>query len=108
MLDALEPAVAGTEVWLRVYLDLPENLPGCEAMTARGDWVAPGNASVLAPASEAPAGPVRAEIGLLHAEPDLAAIAQMRRRFDGAGRSSRPEVFTLRVESAGKQPVEFR
>ena len=100
-------AVIGVAPCIRLE-DLPEDLPGREAMAAWGDWVAPGNASIIAPGGGVLAGPVREETGLVHAEPNLAAIAETRRTFDVAGHYSRPDVFTLRVDSTRKQPVKFR
>ena len=77
-------------------------------MTAGSITLTWGNASIIAPGGGVLAGPVREETGLVHAEPNLAAIAETRRTFDVAGHYSRPDVFTLRVDSTRKQPVKFR
>ncbi len=87
--------------------DLPEDLPGRDTLTALGDWISPGNVSIVAPGGRVLAGPSRKEIGLVHADIDLADVAQARRLFDVVGHYARPDVFTLTVNQTRNVPVKF-
>lgn len=53
------------------------------------------------------AGPLHDEEGLLLAEIDLAEVTRGRYDFDAAGHYSRPDLFTLTVDTRERQPVEW-
>jgi nitrilase len=87
--------------------DLPDDLPGRDKLAALGEWISPGNASIIAPGGRVLAGPAREKIGLVHADIDLADVAQARRTFDVVGHYARPDVFTLKVNQTHNISVTF-
>jgi nitrilase len=60
------------------------------------------------PFGEVLAGPLYDEEGLLFAELDLDEVTRGRYDFDAAGHYSRPDLFTLTVDTRGRSPVEWR
>ena len=66
-----------------------------------------GGSVIVDPFGEILAGPLRDEEGLLVAEIDLAEVTRGRFDFDAAGHYSRPDIFTLTVDTRSKRPVEL-
>lgn len=77
----------------------PEPQPG------DGEWVEPGNTVICDPGGRIVAGPLRHEEGILTAEIDLAAVAELRRQFDPTGHYHRPDVFSLTVDTRPRPAV---
>ena len=65
-----------------------------------------GGSLIVDPFGEILAGPLRDEEGLLVAELDLDEVTRGRFDFDAAGHYSRPDIFTLTVDTRPKRPVE--
>jgi predicted amidohydrolase len=62
---------------------------------------------IIDPFGEVLAGPLHDEEGLLYAELDLAQVTRGRYDFDATGHYSRPDIFTLAVDTRARQPVEW-
>ena len=71
------------------------------------EWVNTGDSVVVAPGGKVVAGPLHEEMGILYADIDLAQAAVARRALDTVGHYSRPDLFTLRVNTAPQRPVQF-
>ena len=63
---------------------------------------------IVDPFGDVLAGPLHDEEGLLLAEIDLGDVTRGRYDFDAAGHYSRPDIFTLTVDTRERQPVEWR
>jgi len=88
--------------------DLPDNFPQREKLYPKGeDWINPGDSLVVAPGGEVVAGPLHEQQDILYAEIDLSRVAISRRSFDAAGHYSRPDIFTLHVDTKPQTPVAF-
>lgn len=99
--------IVGAGVALR-RRDLPEDFPERERLyPADEDWINPGDSAVVAPGGEIVAGPLREEQSVLYAELDLRRVDRSRRTFDVAGHYSRPDVFTLHIDTRPQSPVSF-
>jgi len=99
--------VIGAGVALR-NRDLPDDFPNRETLYPDSeDWINPGDSVVVAPGGKIVAGPLHEQQGLLHAELDLNQVAISRRSFDAAGHYSRPDIFTLHVNTKPQFPVAF-
>ena len=86
--------------------DIPESFPHRDELYPDPDaWVNPGDSVVISPDGEISAGPMRREEGILAAEVDLSAVGVARRSLDVAGHYSRPDVFTLRVNTEPQRPI---
>lgn len=72
------------------------------------DWINPGDSAVVAPGGEIIAGPLRKEKGILYAEVDASAAAIAKRDLDITGHYSRPDIFTLNVNTRPQSPVKFK
>lgn len=86
--------------------DVPEDLRG----TLYGldeDWMSRGYTTIVAPGGELIAGPVLEREEILYADLDVAAVQEERRKFDPVGHYSRPDVFTLHVDTRAKSSVVF-
>lgn len=82
-----------------------------EFATAYGDpdaIVCRGGSVIVDPFGEVLAGPMHDEEGLLVAEIDLDEVARGRYDFDATGHYSRPDVFTLTVDTTPRSPVAWR
>lgn len=89
--------------------DIPDNFPEKESLYPdTEDWINAGDSLVVAPGGEIVAGPMREEKGLLFAEIDSAQVATAKRALDVAGHYSRPDVFTLNVNTQPQSPVKFK
>ena len=67
-----------------------------------------GGSVIVDPFGNVLAGPLYGEEGLLVADIDLAEITRGRYDFDAAGHYSRPDLFTLTVDTRVRAPVEWR
>ncbi len=80
--------------------DIPQDFPDRDKLyPAEEEWINPGDSVVIAPGGKIVAGPMRKEKGILYANIDLNSVALSRRALDVAGHYSRPDVFTLHVNS---------
>jgi len=89
--------------------DIPSDFPEKESLYPETEnWINAGDSVVVAPGGEIVAGPMREEKGLLFAEIDSARVAASKRALDVAGHYSRPDVFTLNVNTQPQSPVKFK
>lgn len=88
--------------------DLPDNFPDRGTLYPDSeDWINPGDSVVVEPGGKIIAGPFHEEQDILYAELDLNKVAISRRSFDVAGHYSRPDIFTLHVDTKPKTLVVF-
>lgn len=88
--------------------DIPDDFPEKARLYPDNDeWINPGDSVVIAPGGEIIAGPMRKEEGVLYCEIDCARVAESKRAFDVAGHYSRPDIFTLHVNTKAQTPVIF-
>ena len=88
--------------------DIPDGFPNKAALYPDpSEWVNQGDSVVIAPGGAIVAGPLRKEVGILHAEIDPERIAAARRNFDPVGHYSRPDIFELHVHGGARKPVRF-
>jgi nitrilase len=88
--------------------DIPDTLPAKRKLYPQPDeWVNPGDSVVIAPGGSVVAGPMRQELGVLHADVDLTRVAASRRSLDVAGHYARPDIFTLHVNTQPLRPVKL-
>jgi len=89
--------------------DIPSDFPEKESLYPDTEnWINAGDSVVVAPGGEIVAGPMREEKGLLFAEIDSGCVATSKRVLDVAGHYSRPDVFTLNVNTQPQSPVKFK
>lgn len=89
--------------------DIPEDFPEKESLYPESEtWINAGDSVVVAPGGEIVAGPMRNEKGLLYAEIDTSRVATSKRALDVAGHYSRPDIFTLNVNTQPQSPVKFK
>jgi len=89
--------------------DIPSDFPEKESLYPDTEnWINAGDSVVVAPGGEIVAGPMREEKGLLFAEIDSSCVATSKRVLDVAGHYSRPDVFTLNVNTQPQSPVKFK
>jgi len=62
---------------------------------------------VIAPGGEIVAGPMRKEKGILYAEVDSKRVGISKRDLDITGHYSRPDIFTLSVNTQPQTPIKF-
>ena len=99
--------VIGAGVALR-NRDLPDDFPERQSLYPDSeDWINPGDSVVVAPGGELVAGPLRNAQEILYAEIDAADAAISRRTFDVAGHYSRPDIFTLHVDTKAQSPLSL-
>ena len=100
--------VLGAGVALRNQ-DIPAaDFPERDSLYPAGeDWINPGDSIVIAPGGEIVAGPLHEQQDILYADIDLERVAMSRRTFDVAGHYSRPDIFTLQVNTQPQSPVRF-
>ncbi len=88
--------------------DLPTDFPEKGMMYPDDDeWINPGDSIVISPDGEVTAGPMHQKEGILFAEIDLQKVASSRRVLDVAGHYSRPDIFTLHVNTRPQTPIKF-
>jgi nitrilase len=91
------------------YDDIPADFPEKQSLyPSTEEWINPGDSAVIAPGGDVVAGPMREEKGLLYAEIDSSCVAASKRALDVAGHYSRPDIFTLRVNTRPQSPIEFK
>lgn len=71
------------------------------------EWANAGDSVVVAPGGKIVAGPLHQEFGILYADIDLSQVAVARRNLDTVGHYSRPDLFTLHVNTRPMRPVEI-
>ncbi len=87
--------------------DLPDDLPEKMMMFPDDEWVNPGDSVVISPDGEIAAGPMHEEAGILYCEIDLQKVGLAKRTLDVVGHYSRPDIFTLHVNTRPQSPVQF-
>ncbi len=88
--------------------DIPADFPEKESFYPNTEnWINAGDSVVIAPGGGIVAGPMREKKGLLYAEIDSTQVATAKRVLDVAGHYSRPDVFTLNVNTQPQSPVTF-
>lgn len=88
--------------------DIPTNFPDRTTLyPAAEEWINPGDSVVVAPGGEIVAGPMRKEKGILYAEVDTRRVAISKRDLDITGHYSRPDIFTLSVNTQPQSPIKF-
>lgn len=89
--------------------DIPNDFPDRETLyPASEEWINPGDSVVVAPGGEIVAGPMRKEKGILFAEVDSKRVAISKRDLDVTGHYSRPDIFTLSVDTQPQSPIKFK
>lgn len=87
--------------------DLPDDLPEKAMMFPDDEWVNPGDSVVVSPDGEIAAGPLHEEAGILYCDVDLQKVGRAKRTLDVVGHYSRPDIFTLHVNTRPQSPVQF-
>jgi nitrilase len=87
--------------------DLPADLPEKTMMFPDDEWVNPGDSIVISPDGEVAAGPMHEEAGILYCDVDLQKVGLARRTLDVVGHYSRPDIFTLHVNTRPQSPIQF-
>ncbi len=99
--------VVGSGTLIRAS-DIPADFPDRERLYPdANEWVNGGDSVVIAPGGDIVAGPLRKEEGMLFAEVDSARAATAKRALDVVGHYSRPDIFTLHVNTRPQSPVEI-
>lgn len=89
--------------------DIPDDFPDKARLYPDADeWINPGDSVVIAPGGEIVAGPMRAQSGILYCDIDLEKAGVAKRALDVAGHYSRPDIFTLQVDTRPQSPVVFK
>jgi len=89
--------------------DIPDDFPDKEKLYPEGEeWINPGDSAVIAPGGEIIAGPMRKEKGILFADIDLKRASHSKHALDVCGHYSRPDIFTLSVNTGVQSPIEFK
>jgi nitrilase len=88
--------------------DLPTDFPDKTTIYPDDDeWINPGDSIVISPEGEIVSGPMRKQAGILFCEIDLQKVGLARRALDVAGHYSRPDIFTLHVNTRPQSPIQF-
>jgi len=89
--------------------DIPDDFPDKDTLyPASEEWINQGDSAVIAPGGEIVAGPMRNEKGILYAEVDARRVGTSKRTLDVTGHYSRPDIFTLTVDTRPQSPVKFK
>jgi nitrilase len=86
--------------------DVPPDLRG-DTYGGDDDWMSRGNGTIVGPDGNVIAGPETERETIVYAEVDRTEVARQRQLFDPVGHYSRPDVFTLQVDTRSKRPVVF-
>jgi nitrilase len=88
--------------------DIPDDFPEHDRLYPHDeDWINPGDSVVIAPGGEIVAGPFHQIQENIYAEIDIGKVAISRRSFDVAGHYSRPDIFTLHINTQPQSPVDY-
>lgn len=88
--------------------DIPADFPDKENLYPdANEWVNPGDSIVIAPGGEIVAGPKRKEAGILYCDIDREKVGIAKRALDVTGHYSRPDIFTLHVNTRPQSPIVF-
>ena len=85
--------------------DVPAELRGDTYRADGTDWMSRGHTTIVAPGGEILAGPVVDQEEIVYAEIDTDQVREHRRFFDPVGHYSRPDVFTLHVDTRPQTSV---
>ena len=89
--------------------DIPDDFPGkAELYADANEWINPGDSVVIAPGGEIMAGPMRAQAGILYCDIDREKVGIAKRALDVAGHYSRPDIFTLQVDTRPQSSIVFK
>jgi nitrilase len=88
--------------------DIPSDFPERDNLYPSTEtWINPGDSAVIAPGGEIIAGPMHQEKGILYAEIDTERASIAKRDLDITGHYSRPDLFTLDVDTRPQSPVSY-
>jgi nitrilase len=88
--------------------DIPDDLEDRASLYPDADeWINGGDSAIIAPGGQLVAGPLNNEEGILYAELDIEQAAMARRTLDVVGHYSRPDIFTLQVNTNAYTPISF-
>ncbi len=88
--------------------DIPDDIPSRETIYPASEvWINPGDSAVIAPGGEMVAGPMRNEKGILYAQADPERVYTSKRDLDVTGHYSRPDIFSLDVNTQPQSPIRF-
>ena len=94
--------VVGVNFCIRAA-DLPDEVPHKQDLyDGDNDWLSKGNSTIVDPFGRILAGPLVGETGILVADLDLDLLPRARAQFDVVGHYSRPDVFTLDVDTRSR------
>jgi len=86
--------------------DIPAELRG-DTYGGDDDWMSRGFGTIVAPGGKIIAGPIAEQETIVYAEVDRAEVLRQRQLFDPVGHYSRPDVFSLRVNTRKQDSVTF-
>ena len=72
-----------------------------------GEWVNAGDSAVVAPGGKLALGPLRNDFGILYADINSESTDNARRTLDVTGHYSRPDLFSLHVNTGPLHPAQF-
>mgnify|MGYP000270058675 FL=1 len=88
--------------------DIPSDFPERDTLyPATETWVNPGDSAVIAPGGDIVDGPMHQEKGILYAEIDTERASIAKRDLDITGHYSRPDLFTLDVDTRHQSPISY-
>lgn len=88
--------------------DIPADLPERSTLYPNDDeWVNSGDSIVIAPGGEIVAGPLHQQDGILYCDIDIDRAAEAKRALDVVGHYSRPDIFSLSINTKPQSPVKF-
>jgi len=88
--------------------DIPADFPDRSTLYPNDDeWVNSGDSVVIAPGGEIVAGPLHQQDGILYCDIDLDRAAEAKRALDVVGHYSRPDIFSLSINTKPQSPVKF-
>lgn len=88
--------------------DIPADFPNRDSLyPVSEEWINPGDSAVIAPGGAIVAGPMHQEKGILYAEIDPERASTAKRDLDITGHYSRPDLFTLHVDTRPQRPISY-
>lgn len=88
--------------------DIPDDFPGRNDLYQdTEEWINPGDSTVITPRGEIVSGPHHNTQENILVEIDIEEVAISRRGFDVAGHYSRPDIFTLNVDTTAQTSISF-